>query len=199
MKPPLLDVLDDLLELKQRDSGMRARLLQEGRLYGRYDEDMQRVHRDNAHRLDEIVSTFGWPGISRVGLDGCRAAWLIAQHAICTPDLQRKFLVSLTDSADKGDAPKMMVALLTDRIRFNEGRPQVYGTVLDWNAEGELWCDVEDQDNLDARRKEAGLPPFQDDLEKHRREVAAEGGNFPQDFNEYKRKQREWAQQVGWL
>jgi NAD(P)-dependent dehydrogenase (short-subunit alcohol dehydrogenase family) len=36
-------------------------------------------------------------------------------------------------ASESGDAPKRQVALLTDRIRFNEDRPQIYGTVFDWN------------------------------------------------------------------
>ena len=124
-------VFDELLPLKQRDTDMRSRLLQEGKLYGDYAPEMQQVHRENAKRLDEIIAKHGWPGVSLVGLEGCRAAWLIAQHSICTPDLQRKFLALLAKAAEDGDAPKTQVAFLTDRIRFNESKPQVNGTVLD--------------------------------------------------------------------
>ena len=184
--------------MRQTDVDTRSRLLAEGRLYGDYAEEMQRVHRGNAVRLDEIVRREGWPGIAKVGLEGCRAAWLIAQHSICTPDLQREFLVRLTEAMQCGDVPKAQVAYLTDRIRFNEGRPEIYGTVLDWNERGELTCEVEDAANLDARRKEVGLPPFAQDLERHREEIAAEGGGAPANVAEFKRLQRTWAKSVGW-
>lgn len=192
-------LLDELLALMQRDADVRSRLLREGRLYGDYVPEMQQVHRENAIALDRLVSRYGWPGIAPVGPEGGRAAWIIAQHSICTPELQRNFLVLLARAAESGDAPLVQVAYLTDRIRFNENRPQVYGTVLDWNEQGELWCEVEDPEHLDARRQAVGLPPFQQDLERHRREVAAEGGKPPADFAEYKRKAREWARSVGWL
>ena len=192
-------VFDELLALKQRDTDMRSRLLQEGKLYGDYAPEMQQVHRENAKRLNEIIAKHGWPGVSLVGLEGCRAAWLIAQHSICTPDLQRKFLALLAKAAEDGDAPKTQVAFLTDRIRYNESKPQVYGTVLDWNERGELSCEVEDPANLDVRRKEVGLAPYQDDLERHRNEVKLEGGKPPEDFAEYKRKGHEWARSVGWI
>lgn len=192
-------LLDDLLALKQRDTDMRSRLLSEGRLYGDYAPEMQQVHRENAHALDAIVSTHGWPGISLVGLEGCRAAWFVAQHSICTPELQRKFLTLLAKAAESGDAPKAQVAFLTDRIRFNENRPQVYGTVLGWNEDGELSCEIEDPANVDERRRAVGLAPFLEDLEKHRRAVQAEGGKPPADFAQYKQRGREWARNVGWL
>ena len=192
-------LLEELVALKQRDTETRSRLLKEGKLYGDYASEMQQVHRDNANRLDQIVAKYGWPGISLVGLEGCRVAWLIAQHAICTPELQRKFLIFLAKASASGDAPKRQVALLTDRIRFNENKPQIYGTVLDWNENGELSCEVEDPINLDVRRKVMGLPPFQEALEKHKRDVESEGGQPPADFMEYKRKAREWAKIVGWV
>ena len=148
-------LLDELLAMAKRDSEMRARLLAAGKLYGDYAEEMQRVHKENAKRLDEIVDTYGWPGIALVGLEGCRAAWLVAQHAICTPALQRKFHAVMEQAVESGDVPKRLLACLTDRIRFNENRPQLYGTVLAWNEIGELTCELEDPANVDARRTEA--------------------------------------------
>ena len=191
-------LLAELESLKQRDVETRERLLGEGRLYGAYDEEMQQVHTENATALAGIVAVHGWPGISKAGLAGCRAAWLIAQHAICTPALQKGFLVALAEAADAGDAPMKQVALLTDRIRFNEGKPQVYGTVLDWDENGELSCEVEDPEHVDSRRAAVGLPPFHEALRDHREEVAAEGGRPPADFKAYREAAARWARQVGW-
>jgi len=196
MNQPLLD---ELLAMARRDADMRARLLSAGKLYGDYAEEMQQVHEQNAKRLDEIVAEHGWPGISVVGLEGSRAAWLIAQHAICTPDLQRKFLAVLQRASESGDVSKRQVAFLTDRIRFNENKPQLYGTVLDWNERGELSCELEDPENVDARRREIGLPPFHEDVARHREEVERDGGKAPEDYAEYKRIGQEWASRVGWM
>ena len=69
-------LLEELVALKQRDTETRSRLLKEGKLYGDYASEMQQVHRENANRLDRIIAKYGWPGISLVGLEGCRAAWL---------------------------------------------------------------------------------------------------------------------------
>jgi hypothetical protein len=193
------ELADELLAMKKRDLDTRANLLEQGRLYGEYAPEMQRVHTENAQRLNEIVARYGWPGVSLAGFEGCRAAWLIAQHSICTPDLQRNFLALLAKACAVGDVPQHQVAFLTDRIRFNEGRPQRYGTVLDWKETGELSCEVEDPANLDARRREVGLPPFHEDLETHRKEVAAEGGNAPKEYAEYKRNAHAWAKSVGWV
>ncbi len=90
------------------------------------------------------------------------------------------------------------VAFLTDRIRFNEGRPQIYGTVLDWDEGGALNCELENPEDVDARRAAVGLPPFDESLREHRNEVDAEGGNPPEDFEAYKQAGDEWARSVGW-
>lgn len=192
-------LLNDLMVLRDRDIETRSHLLREGKLYGSYASEMQQVHRENAVELDRLISQYGWPGISLVGLEGSRVAWLIAQHSICTPELQRKFLALLSKASESGDVPKLQVAFLTDRVRFNEGKPQLYGTVLDWDKNGELSCEVEDVDRLDVRRNEVGLCPFLEDLEKHRKEVEAEGGKPPVDFVRYKNEVQEWAKNVGWL
>lgn len=192
-------LLNELIAMKRRDEEVRSRLLAEGRLYGVYDEKMQDVHIENAQRLSEIVAKHGWPGISLVGIEGCRAAWFIAQHSICTPDAQRTFLQALDKAADAEEAPRRLVALLTDRIRHNEHRPQVYGTVLDWNDLGELSCEVVNPDQVDQRRAAIGLPPLEEDISKHRNEVLAEGGAPPSDLNAYKQRKLNWAKKVGWI
>lgn len=188
----------ELLQLLRRDEETRARLLAAGALYGTYDAALQQVHHDNAVRLNELLQRHGWPGESLVGREGCAAAWRIAQHAICTPGLQRGFLTCLRTAVDAGEAPRLQAARLEDRIRFHEGRPQRYGTVLDWNEAGELDCEVEDPEGLDARREQVGLPPFREALEKQRRAVRRAGDSPPQDYADYRRRALAWARTVGW-
>ncbi len=191
-------LIENLESLKKRDIETRSRLIKDGTLYGGYEQEMQEVHRENAYALEKIVSTHGWPGVSKVGIDGSRAAWLIAQHAICTPGLQRKFLEQLSKAAETGDAPMKQVAFLTDRIRYNEGKPQVYGTVLDWNENGDLTCELENRDKVDEIRANVGLAPFEQACEEHKKRVEAEGGKPPDNYETYKRAACEWAESVGW-
>lgn len=192
------EFIEQLVALQTRDIDTRSRLAKEGRLYGGYEQEMQEVHRQNAHALDNILRTHGWPGVSKVGVEGSRAAWLVAQHAMCTPKLQRRFLKHLSRAAANGDAPMKQVAFLMDRIRYNEGRPQVYGTVLDWTKNGVLTCELEDPDKVNELRAKVGLPPFEQACEEHRRAVEAEGGKPPENYEVYKRAAREWAESVGW-
>ena len=192
-------VLEQLDRLYRRDLGTRQQLLEQGKLYGTYDDAMQRVHVENAVALDRIIAQHGWPGIALVGLEGSRMAWTIAQHAIGTPKLQRGFLRLLKEAAEQGDATARQAAFLTDRVRFNEGRGQVYGTVLDCDENGILNCELDCPERVDQRRAAVGLPPIEQSLEKQRRAVAAEGGAPPADFAAYQAAARDWAKRVGWL
>ena len=192
------ELIADLQGRQERDTQTRDRLLKDGRLYGFYNEEMQRVHIENAEALDRIVAIHGWPGVSMVGLEGCRAAWLLAQHSICTPVLQRRFLRELGVAVASGEAPAKLAAFLADRVRFNEGKPQLYGTVLDWNQHGELGCDLEYPGEVDELRKSVGLPSFAESLLEHRTAVEAEGGKAPADFESYRAAATQWAREVGW-
>jgi len=192
------ELIEQLAQLKERDIKTRNKLLGEGRLYGQYDQELQSVHTENALALEKIVAVHGWPTISKVGIEGTRLAWLVAQHAICTPDLQRKFFKLLSEAAEKGDVPKKQVAFLSDRIRFNEGKPQIYGTVLDWNEQGEFTCELENSKNVNELRESVGLPRFEVARAEHQKEVISEGGRPPEDYGLYKEGVDAWAKSVGW-
>jgi hypothetical protein len=123
--------------------------------------------RIRAEELKAIVDRYAWPPLSLVGERASRSAWMIAQHADHDVAFQRRCLELLeraiaAHEADPGDA-----AYLVDRIRVNEGRPQVYGT--------QFGHPIEDPAHVDTRRKEAGLEPLADYL-AHRPAPRIDGG-----------------------
>jgi hypothetical protein len=110
-------------------------------------------------RLRRIVAERGWPGISLVGKDAAKAAFLIVQHSP-SDGFQRDMLPPLEAAAAAGEAAAADVAMLTDRVRTHEGRPQLYGTQFRI-VEGALEAyPIEDPDSLDARRARVGLLPM---------------------------------------
>jgi hypothetical protein len=145
------------------DDETRARLAADGSLFAGYHPLMEAVHRRNAARLAAVVDEHGWPGRSLVGADAAAAAFRIVQHAIGEPARMRAWLPLLRDAAARGDADAGHAAMLDDRIAALEGRPQRYGTQLDWDDAGEAMVPmggVEDPDGVDARRAAVGLPPM---------------------------------------
>ena len=190
----------DLLEMARLDRTTRTELAASRDLFGTgYEPRMARVHERNAKRLRQVIEAVGWPGTDLAGADGAEAAWLILQHAIAHPDLLRRTLPLIEAAARAGRADPAHAAMLEDRIRFFEGRPQRYGTQLDWDAEGNLspWR-VEDPSRLAERRLAVGLPPLAHQVAEARSRATAEGEQPPADHAAYARARHEWAASVGW-
>jgi hypothetical protein len=189
----------ELLSMAAEDLRVREQLASDGSLFEGYHPRMQEVHERNAERLLEILLEHGWPGRALVGEKASRAAWLILQHAIGNPSLQRHGLSLLKTAAAADDVAPAQVAMLEDRIRTNEGRNQIYGTQFDWDEQGQLSpLPIEDEVNVDVRRREIGLGPLAQDIQ-HKREVAAlEGDQPPRDWQARQRDKESWCRTVGW-
>ncbi len=193
------ELRDRLLAMEAEDRRVRAELLAQGVLGDGYHPIMRAVHEKNAAELAAIVEKHGWPGRTLAGEDGAHAAWFILQHAIGNPSLQRRGLELLRQAAAQGEVPFRQIAYLEDRIRFLEGRPQLYGTQFGWDENGELNPHpIEDLAGVDQRRASVGLGPLAERIRQLREEAADSGERPPGDWAEQQRKAQEWARSVGW-
>jgi hypothetical protein len=185
--------------MAEEDQAVRAALAADGSLFDGYHPRMEEVHRRNAAALLEIIERHGWPVRSLVGEQAGRAAWIILQHAIGDPSLQRRGLGWLQEASARGEVAPIEVAMLEDRIRCYEGRPQRYGTQFDWDASGQLSpYPVEDPEGVDRRRASIGLGPL-DEAVRSMREQMAQGPEMPpKDWAERQRQKELWLQNVGW-
>jgi hypothetical protein len=186
-----------LLAMVAEDRRVRAELAATGELYQGYAPRMEDVHRRNARDLLALIRDYGWPSRSLVGEDGSHAAWLVLQHAIGEPEVQRGCLPLLRRAAEVGEATLAQVAYLEDRIAFFERRPQRYGTQFDWDERGMMnpWT-VEDPEGVDVRRAEVGLPPLSERIAQVRKETA---GAVPPDYARRQAQMLTWARLAGWL
>jgi len=120
-----------------------------------------RIDVANTDRLRAIVARLGWPGRSLVGAEGADAAWLLSQHADRQLDFQREALVLLAEAVAADEAEPRHLAYLTDRVRMNEGREQLYGTQVGDIDEGtSIPWPIEDREAVDDRRAAMGLEPL---------------------------------------
>ncbi len=185
--------------MAEEDLRVRAELAVDGSLFEGYHSRMRAIHDANATRLSVILDQRGWPGEPQVGRDGAEAAWLIVQHAIAQPAFQRRALVALSAAAERGEAPAYQAAMLEDRIRTLEGRPQRYGTQLDWDEAGELSpLPVEDARAVEERRRAVGLVPLDQAIREKREAASASGERPPSDPRERRRTMERWLREVGW-
>jgi hypothetical protein len=188
----------DLLAMVAEDEAVRARLVEEGASFDGYHPELELVHRRNAAELMAIADAHGWPGRALVGDEGADAAWRIAQHSIGEPHVMRRAVALVREALKAGDVPGWHGASLVDRIRVFEGRPQVYGTQLDWDDQGALGVvELEDPPGVDARRAALGLLPLAEQIARAR-ENEASGYPGRESVEAERRALAEWAQRTGW-
>jgi hypothetical protein len=171
-QPPKKDdkLRQELLRRMQADQEARKSFLSHSAF-----KRMKEIDHDNTERMKEIIKQFGWPGKSLVGTDGANAAWLLVQHADHDPSFQKQCLELLQAAMKKGEATCQQLAYLTDRVLTGENKKQVYGTQFR-RVDGKLLpFPIEDEANVDKRRKEVGLESLADYL-KSAQEFLEKGG-----------------------
>jgi hypothetical protein len=183
----------ELLAMAALDLEVRENLIKRGVLHDGYHPEMEAIHVRNASRLKEILTDHGWPLPALVGNDGHEAAWLIVQHAIGDPPFQRQSLRLLQGAAESGDVPLWQAAMLEDRTRMFEGKPQIYGTQLETDSEGKIRPYLlEDPEHVEERRSKVGLEPL---TKRLARETPSPR---PADPERFEREYQEWVRRVGW-
>lgn len=187
----------ELVAMAKNDLSVREALVVDGSLgnYG-YHPRMEDVHKSNAARLAAIIEQYGWPGKSLVGEEGAWAAWLIAQHSIGNPPFMRHCLSLLKQAAANNEVIPWHAAMLEDRIRMYEGKPQIYGTQFQPNKNGELVpYTIENPESVNGRRLAVGLNTIEERTAELRAQSARENIPTPPDLEEQYEK---WLYSVGW-
>lgn len=146
---------NELIQLADDDLSVREKLLADGKLSDGYHPDMEAVHKFNAKRLREIIASFGYPGISKVGEKASNAAWLIVQHAIGEPDFMQECYRLMVEN--KADVNPANIAYLCDRIQVFKSKPQQYGTQL---VATDIIYPVENRQAVNEERSKMNLPPL---------------------------------------
>lgn len=116
------------------------------------------------YRLRRIIQEYGYPSEEMIGAEAMRSFWLLVQHQDFDPKLQEDCLQHCNF------APKEK-AYLTDRVRMNAGKMQVFGTQFT-RKEGKLVPHpIEDESNVEARRSEVGLDSLEDYTKRMNKET----------------------------
>ena len=160
---------DELLALEAADVAIREELRGGGlqSIPPDYPARQDSVDDANTARLQALIARHGWPTRAMVGTDGLSAAFLIIQHARLP--FQQEALPYVRRWYEDDGTPGQWVALLTDRVRQREGKPQLYGTQIDVGPDGAVSVGmIEDSVNVDARRAELGMKPLAEYLEEIR-------------------------------
>lgn len=159
---------DELVTMMTEDQRLLQRLFNSGELQSEsYHPRMKALHEHNASRLKEIIGAHGWPGISLVGEDAAKAAWLIAQHSVSDIEFMAECASMLEYAVPGEDVAGWQLAFLQDRVRTLSGEPQYYGTQFDTCEDG--WpapFPIEDSAKVNERRARLGLNSLEERLEQ---------------------------------
>ena len=147
-------VRQELLEMAAIDQEMRIKSMN-GEPWDSSVDD------SNTKSLKDIISKYGWPTISSVGVEASQAAWLIAQHADHDIDFQAQCLEMMRQLEPQDVSPTNR-AYLEDRVRVNQGKAQIYGTQFNGKVDKLEPQPIEDEEHLDERRASVGLGPFKE-------------------------------------
>tara|TARA_R110002167_G_C12501405_1_gene636403 strand:+ start:311 stop:856 length:546 start_codon:yes stop_codon:yes gene_type:complete len=162
-----------LIAMAEEDQRMLQKLFESGELPSdEYHPEMKAVHERQTASLKEIISSHSWPGISLVGHEGAKSAWLIVQHAVSDQEFMSECVELLRHAVAKDDAEGWQFAFLQDRVNTMSGLEQVYGTQFDVDENG--WptpFPIVDRESVNERRAALGLNSLEERLEQmHERE-----------------------------
>jgi len=122
------------------------------------------IDHDNTKRVMEIITKIGWPTISKVGKKASHNAWLLVQHADHDVPFQVHCLQLLKEVPPYDIDPENL-AYLEDRVRINQGRPQLYGTQFDQIDNQHVPYPIEDESDVNGRRAALGMGPLQQQID----------------------------------
>lgn len=112
----------------------------------------------NMRFVDSVITRHGYPGKTLVGEPANESAWYVIQHS----NRIDEFLPQIEVAASVGELPFRLYAMMLDRSLMQAGKAQRYGTqgmsfFMGTPEEVMMIWPVEDPENIDAIRREAGF------------------------------------------
>jgi hypothetical protein len=123
-------------------------------------KQMNRTDKDNQKYVSKVLDEHGWIDYRIIGFDASAALFLVVQHADSA--IQEKYLPLLKQAVKEKKAFGQDLALLEDRVLLRKGQKQIYGSQIQCDSTGKnCWIlPIEDERNVDKRRKDVGLQPL---------------------------------------
>ena len=110
--------------------------------------------------VTSIIDKYGWLGISQVGRLANGTLWSVLQHGSVAS--KEKYAPLLKASVLKEESQPSHYARLIDRMLINSGKPQLYGTQINYqSSNAPTFFPIEQPEYVNQRRKEIGLEEIQ--------------------------------------
>lgn len=118
---------------------------------------MRTVDGVNRKRLKEIIRLIGWPSKDLVGETASSGAFLVAQHAGDDLDFMKEAFSYIEAGYRKQKASPLQYALMYDRIKMLEGKPQRFGTQFNMDSSKCRAWKLEEPEKVDEYRAQMGI------------------------------------------
>ncbi|MBF4518334.1 hypothetical protein IRZ71_18415 [Flavobacterium sp. ANB] len=183
------DVTQQLLTIDELDQRYRIQIDETISRFGNNSKESKALFKNmktadslNLIQVETIIDRYGWIGADKIGSQANTTLFMVIQHAELPTQI--KYLPIMRAAVKEGNAKAGSLALLEDRVALKQGKKQIYGSQVSWNMQTneKFVAPLEDPDNVDKRRAEAGLPSLQDylteldmkwDVEKYKKEMPA--------------------------
>lgn len=154
------DLRDELVAMAASDQAARQAWIGDGMKHGSpAEKHMLELDAQHLSRLRAIFLQQGFPDAAQIGRDGVEDFWLLAQHAASDAPFMAEVLKQAEPLMLKGDLPHRDFALMVDRVRLQQGKPQVYGSQTSVKDGHFVLKPLEDPAHVDQRRASMGLMP----------------------------------------
>lgn len=128
---------------------------------------MKRIDSANLIKVKKILKKYGWIGYDTIGYKANQTLFLVIQHSDSATQVQ--FLPLLRQAVKNKKAMPEELALLEDRILVTQGKNQIYGTQVNCDSTGYkcIAFPIEDEKNVEKRRKVIGMQPLSEYLKSY--------------------------------
>lgn len=162
------DIRLKLKEIQNRDQGIRLLFLHSDNnsLTNAVHNYMKTVvDKECSEEICVMLDKYGWLGADEIGSEANQTLFLGVQH-VDDLKVQDKYLPMLKEAVNSGKAEGWHLAFLTDRIRMNEGKKQIYGTqkIISKDPAQSFIIPLECPDKVDELRSELGMSTLAEDL-----------------------------------
>jgi hypothetical protein len=158
-----------LEEIYNSDQAIRNKYLELEKKYGHDSKEVKSLAAEwhlidsvNFSKVTGILDKYGWIGSYEIGDLGNTTLFLVIQHA----DLkaQDKYLPIMRRAVKAHKASTSELALLEDRVLIGHGKKQIFGSQLEMDTITGKYkiSPIEDEPNVNKRRKIAGLQPLEE-------------------------------------
>src|SRR5258705_1744716 len=152
-----------LLKTAEEQQELLLKVVEEDQAKESLKKRLREAYQKNTGVLCQVIKEHGWPTTALVDKDGVIAAFKILKTS-APHELQRDLLPIVAATIKTDEIQKSEVAGLVDRLRVAAGMKQLFGTQAVKRNGFLVLYPIEDEANLEARRKQFELPTMPENI-----------------------------------